>query len=501
MSSILYHSMNPSKLTYAFIFCFLFSCTKPQEIVFKENNLEQYRPEYHFSPAKGWMNDPNGMIYIDGEYHLFFQHYPDSTVWGPMHWGHAKSSNLLDWEELPIAIYPDSLGYIFSGSAVYDQENSSGLGTPENPPLVAIFTYHHMDGERSGKTDFQCQGIAFSLDKGKTWEKFSGNPVLPNQGIKDFRDPKVRKIKNSDGKDVWIMTLAAWNQVQFYQSENLIEWKLAGEFGKEVGAHGGVWECPDLIPMKAPNGQTKWILLVSINPGGPQKGSATQYFIGNFKDGHYSPDDTMIRWLDYGPDNYAGVTWSNLPESQERNLFIGWMSNWLYAQVVPTQSWRSAMTIPRELSLIDIDGTLLVKSAPAREITDQRKETFEVSGNVSKLPGTAFELTAEVENDFSLVFRNELGENVSITREMGLITIDRSRSGKSDFHRDFAAVHSAPMSWEVNSIRIFMDASSIELFVNEGDIVMTSLLFPSTPYKTLELISGVKNAELHRLKK
>ena len=474
----------------------ILSCSKPQEIVFEEKNLEQYRPEYHFSPAKGWMNDPNGMIYIDGEYHLFFQYYPDSTVWGPMHWGHAKSTNLIDWEELPIAFYPDSLGYIFSGSAVYDRENSSGLGTPNNPPLVAIFTYHNMEGEKSGKTDFQSQGIAFSLDKGKTWEKFSGNPVLPNQGVKDFRDPKVRKVKNSDGKDVWIMTLAAWNQVQFYQSQNLIDWELAGEFGQEVGAHGGVWECPDLIPMKAPNGQTKWVLLVSINPGGPQKGSATQYFIGDFKDGQFTPDDTMIRWLDYGPDNYAGVTWSNLPESQDRNLFIGWMSNWLYAQVVPTKSWRSAMTLPRELSLFDIDGTLLVKSSPATEIVNKEKQVFEISKSTSALPGLAFELTAEVENDFSLSFANELGEKVIISREMGLVTIDRSQAGKAKFHPDFAAAHSAPMSWEAKSIRIFVDASSLELFVNEGEIVMTSLLFPSVPFKTLDLIAGIDEVKI-----
>lgn len=489
------------KLIFLVLAGLFFACSKPQEIIFQESKLEGYRPEYHFTPAKGWMNDPNGMIYIDGEYHLFYQYYPDSTVWGPMHWGHAKSTNLLDWEELPIALYPDSLGYIFSGSGVYDQENSSGLGTKENPPLVAIFSYHNMEGERSGKTDYQSQGIAFSLDKGNTWEKYSGNPVLPNQGIKDFRDPKVRKIKNSHGKEVWMMTLAVLDQIQFYQSDNLIDWKLAGEFGKGIGAHGGVWECPDLIPMKAPSGETKWVLLVSINPGGPQKGSATQYFIGDFNDGQFEPDDTMIRWLDYGPDNYAGVTWANLPPDQNRNLFIGWMSNWLYAQVVPTSSWRSAMTIARELSLFEIDGTLLVKSSPAKELEVNRGEAFEISGNSSNLPGVAFELKGEVENDFSLIFSNELGEKVTITREMGLINIDRSQAGKSDFHPDFAAVHSAPMSWEAKSIRIFMDASSIELFVNDGEIVLTSLLFPSSPYKTVELISGVNDGELIRLKK
>ena len=493
--------MNFSKIFLPFILIIHFSCSTGEKVNFQENGLEQYRPEYHFSPAKGWMNDPNGMIFIDGEYHLFFQYYPDSTVWGPMHWGHAKSTDLVTWEELPIALYPDSLGYIFSGSAVYDIQNSSGLGTQDNPPLVAIFTYHDMDGERSGTTDYQRQGIAFSLDKGKTWEKYAGNPVLPNQGVKDFRDPKVRRIQNSKGEDMWIMTLAALDQVQFFESKDLINWQLASEFGKGIGAHGGVWECPDLIPMKTPKGDSKWVLLVSINPGGPQKGSATQYFIGDFKDGIFTPEDTMIRWLDYGPDNYAGVTWSNLPESQNRNLFIGWMSNWLYAQVVPTTTWRSAMTIPRELSLIEIDGTLVVKSSPAKELKNQKVEIFEISDRTSTLPGVAFELSAEVENDFSLKFSNELGEEVSITREMGLVTMDRSKAGKSNFHPDFAAVHSAPMSWNAETIRIFMDASSIELFVNDGEIVMTSLLFPKSPYKTLELISGVENVELRRLKK
>lgn len=483
------------------LLAFTSSCEKPQEIVFQENNLEQYRPEIHFSPNQGWMNDPNGMIYIDGEYHLFYQYYPDSTVWGPMHWGHAKSTDLVNWQELPIAIYPDSLGYIFSGSAVYDSQNSSGLGTQDNPPMVALFTYHNMDGERSGKLDYQTQGIAYSLDKGKTWEKYQGNPVLPNQGIKDFRDPKVRKMSNSQGKEIWIMTLAALDQVQFYQSENLIDWKLAGEFGKGIGAHGGVWECPDLIPMKTPDGKTKWVLLVSINPGGPQKGSATQYFIGEFKDGQFTPDDTMIRWLDYGPDNYAGVTWSNLPASQNRNLFIGWMSNWLYGQVVPTEGWRSAMTIPRELSLFSIDGTLLVKSSPAKEYRDLEAEVFEISTQSTPLPGVAFEMSAEVENDFSLTFSNELGEQVTVIREMGLVSIDRSKAGKSNFHPDFASTHAAPMSWKAESIRIFMDASSIELFVNDGEIVMTSLLFPTSPFKTLEVGFGLKELKIIKLKK
>ena len=470
----------------------LVSCG-PQEIKFTPSTLEQFRPGYHFTPKTGWMNDPNGLIYIDGEYHLFFQHNPDSTVWGPMHWGHAVSKDLVNWEELPIALFPDSLGTIFSGSAVYDAENSSELGTKENPPIVAIFTYHNALQEKAGAVDFQTQGLAYSIDKGKTWSKYEANPVLLNPGIRDFRDPKVTQITKSNGKKAWLMTLAVKDRVQFYESPNLKDWTLLGEFGQGVGAHGGVWECPELIPMKAPDGSQKWVLLVSINPGGPQKGSATQYFIGDFKEGLFTPDDTMLRWLDYGPDNYAGVTWSNLPTDQDRNLWIGWMSNWDYAQVVPTSTWRSATTLPREISLFEVDGTLLLKSTPARELEKLRKVTYSTSKNESLLPSSAVEILADVTNDasFFLTLSNELGEELVISKEMGLVTVDRQKSGKINFNRDFAAAHSAPMSWKAESIRIYLDASSVELFVNEGELVLTAILFPSSPWKKVKLNQGL----------
>jgi fructan beta-fructosidase len=479
----------------------LFSCSKT-ELKFTPSELEEFRPLYHFTPAKGWMNDPNGLIYVDGEYHLFFQYYPDSTVWGPMHWGHAISKDLISWEELPIALYPDSLGYIFSGSAVYDSENSSGLGTSENPPLVAIYTYHDMEGEKSGRTDFQSQAIAYSLDKGRTWVKYEGNPVLPNQGIKDFRDPKVSQLTQPDGSKQWVMTLAVRDRIQFFGSKDLKEWTLLSEFGQGIGAHGGVWECPDLLPFTAPDGSQKWVLLVSLNPGGPQKGSATQYFIGDFQNGTFTADDTMIRWLDYGPDNYAGVTWANLPPSQNRTLFIGWMSNWLYAQVVPTATWRSALTVPRELTLFDVNGTLLLKSAPAGELQALRQGTFEVSDQVFLFPSQAVEIHAEIEKEdsFSLILSNELGEQVLISKEMGLVNIDRSRAGKASFQEDFAAVHTAPMSWKAKELRIFLDASSIELFVNDGELVMTSLLFPNSPWKKLEIQNGLDEVKIYPLK-
>ena len=325
--------------------------TKPENMIVDSTQMktgEQYRPAFHFTPKEKWMNDPNGMVYYQGEYHLFYQYYPDDNVWGPMHWGHAVSKDMIHWEHLPIALYPDKLGYIFSGSCVIDWNNTTGFGSKENPPMVAIFTYHDPEGEKNKTIDFQTQGIAYSLDKGRTWTKYEGNPVIPNPGIKDFRDPKV--IWHQDTQK-WVMSLAVKDHISFYSSKDLKSWKLESDFGEKAGAHGGVWECPDLFPLKDQNGNEKWVLLVSINPNGPQGGSATQYFVGDFDGKTFTPNHDKIKWIDYGADNYAGVTFSDIPAEDGRRLFIGWMSNWQYAQVVPTYTWRSAMTIPRELTL------------------------------------------------------------------------------------------------------------------------------------------------------
>lgn len=315
---------------------------------------EKYRPQYHFSPESGWMNDPNGLVFYDGEYHLFYQYYPDSTVWGPMHWGHAVSTDLFSWTHLPVALYPDSLGYIFSGSAVSDIYNTSGFGDGTTPPLIAVFTYHNSELERKGNNEFQSQGIAWSNDRGRTWKKFQGNPVLPNPGIRDFRDPKVFR---HDASGKWIMILAVHDRVHIYSSPDLKNWSFESEFGESAGSHGGVWECPDLFPLTVTGtSSSKWVMLVSINPGGPNGGSVTQYFTGEF-DGHkFIPDDIAAKWMDMGTDNYAGVTWSGIPEQDGRKILIGWMSNWNYATVVPSSLWRSAMTIPRELTLYEMDS-------------------------------------------------------------------------------------------------------------------------------------------------
>ncbi|HZZ76075.1 MAG TPA: glycoside hydrolase family 32 protein, partial [Puia sp.] len=259
---------------------------------------EPYRPQVHFSPVTSWMNDPNGLVFFDNTYHLFFQYFPDSTVWGPMHWGHAVSKDLLHWKQVGIALYPDSLGYIFSGSVVIDSSNTTGFGTKTKKPMVAIFTQHDPVGEKAGTRFFQNQSIAYSLDNGMHWQKYTGNPVIKTPGIKDFRDPKVRWYAE---QKKWILVLAAGDHVMFYSSKNLKDWKQESEFGLGRGAHGGVWECPDLIPFNV-DGKKIWLLIVSINPGAPQGGSGTQYFTGDF-DGHqFISNDTLTRWMDYGAD-------------------------------------------------------------------------------------------------------------------------------------------------------------------------------------------------------
>ena len=394
------------------------------------------------------MNDPNGMFFYEGEYHLFYQYYPDSTVWGPMHWGHAISSYLVHWEHLPIALYPDSLGYIFSGSAVVDWKNTSGLGKDGKPPLIAIFTHHLMEGEKAGRTDFQYQSIAFSNDKGRAWTKFEGNPVIPNTNkIRDFRDPKViwDEVSNQ-----WIMVFAAYDHIKFWSSKDLKNWSHLSDWGLEFGEHGGVWECPDLIPLKVEGyDETKWVLLVSINPGSPNGGSGTQYFIGDFDGTAFKLDESFAEdvkngnsvWLDYGRDNYAGVTWSDIPKEDGRRLFIGWMSNWDYAQVVPTEKWRSAMTIPRELILKNTTNGFRLFSKPVEELKILRKDSFDISSTdfnqkldlleKFKVEKPLLEIVLEVENIPELYFgialsnsKNEITRLVTAESRINFLAIE-----------------------------------------------------------------------------
>ncbi|WP_114749208.1 glycoside hydrolase family 32 protein [Pleomorphovibrio marinus] len=484
-----------------FLFAFLafnLACSSSEESADKESRFDEpFRPQYHFTPPSQWMNDPNGMVYYEGEYHLFYQHYPDSNVWGPMHWGHAVSEDLIHWEHLPIAIEPDSLGWIFSGSAVFDAENSSGLGTAENPPLVAIYTYHDPVGAEAERDDFQTQGIAYSTDKGRNWIKYEGNPVLGNPGIRDFRDPKVIWME-----DKWIMSLAVKDRISFYSSSNLLDWKHESDFQPAWAAYGGVWECPDLFPLTTPSGEEKWVLLVSINPGGPNGGSATQYFVGDFDGKAFFTESSEVKWLDYGADNYAGVTWSNIPDEDGRRLFIGWMSNWTYANVVPTENWRSAKTLPREINLIEQEGDYLVISSPLKEVEKLRESSIKKEGIEWELDSELAELILfPDQGDFSLEIGNADGEKVVFEKKGDRVTFDRSKSGITDFSEAFSDIHSAPLNGlEIDELRLFLDRSSIEIFINDGELVMTEIVFPEFPYSQVKLTGFKGNSTLHALR-
>lgn len=481
-----------------FITAFLISLVLIQSSYAQQPYREMHRPQIHFSPREKWVNDPNGMVYHNGIYHLFFQYYPDSTVWGPMHWGHATSKDLICWQQQPIALYPDSLGYIFSGSAVADKNNTSGFGKKGSTPLVAIFTHHDPKGEKEGRNNFQNQSIAYSLDDGKTWTKYAGNPVLKNPGITDFRDPKVIWY---EPQKKWIMALATKDRITFYSSANLKNWTKESEFGKELGAHGGVWECPDLFSLDD-NGKKVWILIVNLNPGGPNGGSATQYFMGDFNGNRFAPIDSNTRWLDYGPDEYAGITWSN---TGNRKIFLGWMSNWMYANVVPTVTWRNAMTIPRELKLKRIGKEVYVASAPVAELSVigskpvvwqnvQVKNIFNVTKNIgnTSFPGR-LDLSLEKPDDFTVILSNDAGEEVVIgyDKQQQQYFIDRTKSGKTGFQKDFAGRHIAPRIGKKSNLdlSLIIDVSSVELFADGGLTVMTEIFFPTEPFKHIRIQS------------
>jgi fructan beta-fructosidase len=405
-----------------------------------------------------------------------------------MHWGHATSSDLVQWKEQPIALYPDSIGMIFSGSAVLDKNNTSGLGRGGVAPLVAIFTQHYMPGEKAGKTDFQNQSIAYSLDEGKTWTKYAGNPVLKTPNLKDFRDPKVIWYAPTQK---WIMSLAVADHVEFYSSPNLINWTKESEIGKNLFAHGGVWECPDLLSFNH-FGKTIWVLLVSMNPGGPNGGSATQYIVGDF-DGHeFKPYTTDIKWMDYGPDNYAGVTFSNLGD---RKILIGWMSNWNYANVVPTEKWRSAMTVPRELSLVkqaSNSNQFLLVSTPVKEL----KNAFVQIVSKENVIPNRIDIKDIKATHFEIILSNTYNEKliVGYHADKKQFYIDRTNAGVSNFNPGFAAVAVAPrLSFTMNmDLSILLDKTSIELFADGGRTVMTALFFPTFPYTKWEIKSKEK---------
>ena len=471
---------------------------------------EQYRPQFHFTPPQQWMNDPNSMVYDHGEYHLFYQYHPYSNKWGPMHWGHAVSKNMVDWDNLPIALFPDRYGTIFSGSVVMDSANTSGFGAQAKSPLVAMFTYQDHLSENLGHTGFQSQGLAYSLDRGRNWVKYQGNPVLTSPAVRDFRDPKI--FWHAPSRH-WIVAIAVADHVAFYSSADLKHWAHESDFGKEWGAHGGVWECPDLIAMTlGGTAINKYVLMVSVGKGGPNGGSATQYFVGDF-DGHkfnLDPDqperlNSSPLWLDYGTDNYAGSTWSGGPSHDKRVNFIGWMSNWDYAASVPTQRWRSAMTLPRELKLVQTVRGLELHSVPVAELVALRNAKLSLAAqtisqplDLTKIAGTKgglLEINLDLDtpgaDDVELRFGNSRGERVvfRLNKSERRYELDRTASGAVDFDKAFPSLQTAPLrdSGDHVTLKILLDQSSIEVFVNDGETVITSLAFPTVPYDQVTL--------------
>ena len=454
-----------------------FGCWKKMQFsdIYDISNREQYRPIYHHTPAYGWMNDPNGMFYKDGIWHLYFQHNPFGSQWENMTWGHSTSTDLVHWTFEGDPVQPDVWGAIFSGSAVVDKENTAGFG---KDAVVALYT---------SAAESQIQSMAYSTDNGKTFTKYEGNPVITSN-VPDFRDPHM--FWNEDIKK-WNMILAAGQHMEIYTSDNLKEWKLESSFGAEYGNHGGVWECPDLMKMKVKGtDKEKWMLICNINPGGPFGGSATQYFIGDF-DGYKFVCDTkpeVTKWMDYGKDHYATVTFDNAPDG--RHVAIAWMSNWQYANLVPTKQYRSCNSIPRDLGLFEYDGDIYCSVLPSLEMTAARK---------TKKPGKAIteacELIVNPKRDVTIItLSNDKGEEVVMKYDAKAKTfsMDRTNSGKMDFSTDFPAVTEAPTFGKISQLRIFIDKSSIEVFDAEGKMAMTNLVFPNKPYNKVTIQGKAK---------
>ena len=443
-----------------------FVCWKEMKYssTFDTTNRERFRPLYHHTPLYGWMNDPNGMFYKDGVWHLYYQFNPYGSQWENMTWGHSTSKDLMHWDAQPMAIESDWLGAIFSGSAIVDKENTTGFG---RNAVVAMYT-------SAGAA--QTQSIAYSADGGQTFTKYAGNPVI-TFNAPDFRDPKVFWHEPT-GK--WIVVLAVGQEVQFYSSKNLKEWKYESSFGREYGNHDGVWECPDMLCFGE-----KWVLLLNINPGGPFGGSATQYFVGRF-DGHTftcedSPSET--KWMDYGKDHYATVTFHNAPEG--RIVALPWMSNWQYANQVPTQQFRSANGLPRDLGIKTTGGETILTSIPSKEVTAQR-------GKKVKQPTEACEIIIDVKGSADIVLSNAKGEQVTMRYDAQKqeFRMNRTQSGDVSFSEAFPCETTAPTYGSIKQLRLFIDRCSIEAFDAEGKMAMTNLVFPSEPYNTIKVKGG-----------
>ena len=460
-----------------------FTCWKKMQFsdTFDTANREKYRPVYHHTPAWGWMNDPNGMFYKDGVWHLYFQYNPYGSQWENMTWGHSTSTDLIHWTFQGAPIEADAWGTIFSGSAVVDHNNTSGFG---KGAVVAMYT---SAGEN------QTQSIAYSNDNGQTFTKYDGNPVLTSN-TPDYRDPHV--FWNEDIKR-WNMIMAEGQHMDIYSSADLKEWKLESQFGAEYGNHGGVWECPDLMKMKVRGtDQYKWMLLCNINPGGPFGGSATQYFVGQF-DGHKFTCESapeVTKWMDYGKDHYATVTFDNAPDG--RRVAMAWMSNWQYANQVPTMQFRSANSVPRDLDLYEYEGQTYCGVTPSPELAAARPK------KATKTLTEACEMVVTLKGNATITLANDKGEQVVMTydEKSRTFAMDRTKSGQKEFSDDFAALTVAPVHGKMSQLRLFIDRSSIEAFDADGKMAMTNLVFPTKPYNKV-LVKGKAKYVVYNLNK
>ena len=509
---------------------------------FDTTNTDEYRPSYHFTPLYGWMNDPNGMVYKDGEYHLYFQYNPYGSKWGNMHWGHAVSKDLVHWEHLDPAIARDPVGHIFSGSSVVDKKNTAGFG---KDAIIAIYTNNSVNHD-----EVQC--IAYSNDNGRTFTKYEGNPVLtPFDGLKDFRDPKVFWYEK--GK-CWYMIVSADKETRFYKSKNLKKWTYVSAFGKGLGQQPCQYECPDFfqLPVNGDKKKMKWVMTMNINPGCWFGGSATEYFVGDFDGKNFTcPDAHDVKWLDWGKDHYATVTFSN---TGDRVLGITWMSNWQYANLTPFKQNRGANGLPRELKLYEKNGKYYISEDVAPEVYALRKETKDLAdasvADAKDLKGVAanmegaFEIEADVTPDANGIAGIEISNNkrertmIYFDMKQGKVVMDRTESGLTDFGKQ-AVPHDIELAWDkqlaaegkqpariTNSINykndfalatwaplslcedgkktyhvdIFVDKSSVELFVDGGRIAMTNLVFPVAPYENVKLYTQDGKAEFKNMK-
>jgi fructan beta-fructosidase len=462
---------------------------------------EAFRPAFHYSPARNWMNDPNGLVWYDGEYHLFYQYNPLGTDWGNMSWGHAVSPDLQTWEELPVAIPFSDSEQVFSGSIVVDHANTTGFGTLGEPSLVALYTsvYAH-----SGD---QAQSLAYSTDRGRTWTRYDGNPVL-EIGSSDFRDPKVFWYA-AVGYWVMVVVLATERIVQFYRSDNLTEWEHLSDFATG-SAVDGLWECPDLFELPVDGGGplgTRWVLVLSVNPGAPAGGSGTRYFVGDFDGKLFIPDDAADdTWLDFGADCYAAVSFSDSPRGER--VLIGWMSNWQYAASVPTTPFRGSMTLPRTCRLTHVDGRIRLLQRPvgpgrlrrAPEPGVEMRDVLVPEG-VMLLPEPAHGEALEIVVEFTLGSAERFGLNlrengdqrtvVGYDTRSGSLYIDRTAAGSGAFHDAFPAVHHGPLAAEDGRVRlrIYVDTASVEVFAGRGECVLTDQIFPDDDSRACSLFA------------